>query len=83
MATTIEIDDLRELVAEVLDVTADSVTEDAHFMEDLGVDSLLALELAVALERKFQIRIESHEMTDITRLRDVHELMQRKVSEAA
>ncbi|KUJ65270.1 hypothetical protein ACZ90_48845 [Streptomyces albus subsp. albus] len=79
---SIEIGDLRELIADVLDITPDAVTEDAHFIEDLGVDSLLALELAVSLERTYEIKIESHEIVDVQRLRDVHELMQRKLASA-
>ncbi|MFC0599936.1 acyl carrier protein [Streptomyces palmae] len=77
---SIEIGELRELIADVLDIASDEVTEDAHFIEDLGADSLLALEMAVILERTYEIKIESHEITDVQRLRDVHELLQRKLA---
>lgn len=80
---TVELDELRELIADVLDITPDAVTENAHFIEDLGVDSLLALELAVSLERTYEIKIESHEIVDVQRLSDVHALMQRKLASAA
>lgn len=85
MGTTVDIDvaELRELIADVLDIDADAITEDAHFIEELGVDSLLALELAVTLERRFEIKIESNEIVDVVRLRDVVALLTRKVSEAA
>jgi acyl carrier protein len=76
--TTVDNEELRELVADVLDVDRASVTPDARFVEDLGVDSLLALELAVALERRYQIKIESSEIVDVRRLRDVRDLLNRK-----
>lgn len=81
--TEIDVVELRDLIADVLDISAESITDDAHFIQDLGVDSLLALELAVTLERRFGIKIESNEIVDVVRLRDVVALLGRKVSEAA
>jgi acyl carrier protein len=75
---TIDRDTLRALVADVLDVDPSVVTDDAHFVNDLDVDSLLALELAVTLERDFGIKIESEEVAEVQRLRDVETLLDRK-----
>lgn len=77
--TTVDIAELRELVAEVLDLDAASVTADAHFIKDLGVDSLLALELAVAMERQYNVKIESTEIVDVLSLRDAQRLLSRKL----
>ena len=74
---------VRELIADVLDIAPELVTEDAHFVEDLGVDSLLSLELAVSLEREYEIKIESTEVTDVTRLRDVLGLLRDKLGQRA
>ena len=79
----IDVAELRDLIADVLDLDPESITDDAHFIQDLGVDSLLALELAVTLERRFEIKIESNEIVDVVRLREVVALLRRKVSEAA
>ncbi|PZD95320.1 acyl carrier protein [Paenibacillus sambharensis] len=40
-------------------------------LEELGVDSLMALELAVHLEREFGIRLEEEELASLTRLSDI------------
>lgn len=80
---TVDKDELRELIADVLDIDPDAITDDAHFIEDLGVDSLLALELAVTLERRYQIKIESNEIADVVRLRDASDLLDRKLSSMA
>lgn len=40
-------------------------------LADLGVDSLMALELAVYLEREFSIRLEEDELASIERLADI------------
>ncbi|MBB5800888.1 acyl carrier protein [Saccharothrix ecbatanensis] len=77
---TIDVTELRELVADVLDLPIEKVTDDAHFVEDLGVDSLLSLELAVSLERHYQIKIESNEVSDVVRMRDVMRLLDGKLA---
>ena len=81
--STIDSAELRELIADVLDIEPDLVTDDANFTRDLGVDSLLALELAVTLERHYQIKVESHEVADVQTLADVRTLLSRKVSSPA
>ncbi|WP_033439546.1 acyl carrier protein [Saccharothrix sp. NRRL B-16314] len=77
---TIDAAELRELVADVLDLPIEKITDDAHFVEDLGVDSLLSLELAVSLERHYQIKIESNEVSDVVRMRDVLRLLDGKLA---
>ncbi|WP_447007149.1 acyl carrier protein [Saccharothrix isguenensis] len=77
---TVDAAELRELVADVLDLPLEKITDDAHFVEDLGVDSLLSLELAVSLERHYQIKIESHEVSDVVRMRDVLRLLDGKLA---
>lgn len=46
---------VREIIVEQLGVNADSVTEDASFIEDLGADSLDTVELIMAFEEEFEI----------------------------
>jgi acyl carrier protein len=72
-------DDLQELVADILDVEPEALTDDAHFVDDFGVDSLIALELAVALERRYGVRIAEEEIARVRRMPDVVALVQRKV----
>jgi acyl carrier protein len=53
--------DLKELIISSLnlaDVTPDQIVDDAPlFQEGLGLDSIDALELAVAIERKYRVTI--------------------------
>ena len=83
MAVALDRTELIALIADVLDLNPEVITDDAHFINDLGVDSLLALELAVALERRYQIKIESTEIVDVETLRDVITLLDRKLTIAA
>ncbi|MEU0845018.1 MULTISPECIES: acyl carrier protein [Streptomyces] len=75
----LDLDELRTFVAEVLDVEEEEVTDEADFVKDLGVDSLMALEVMVELEKKYAVKLEEKEMKSITTLRKVHDLLASKL----
>ncbi|WKX70522.1 acyl carrier protein [Streptomyces sp. XD-27] len=79
-AATLDLDELRTLIADVLDVEEEEVTEDAHFVDDLGVDSLMALEVMVELEKKYSIKLGERELKKITCLRAAHDLIAAKLA---
>ena len=41
---------LKEILAEQLDVDADSITKDSMLIEDLGADSLDAIDIVMSVE---------------------------------
>lgn len=55
------------------------VTADANLMDDLGLDSLDSVELALGLEEKFGIEIPEAEMEDVETVSGVVELVQKKM----
>lgn len=81
-AATLDMEDLRETVAEVLDVEEDDLTNDADFISDLEVDSLMALEVMVALERKYGVKLDETELKSITTLRRAYDLLSVKLDGA-
>ncbi|MEK8171047.1 acyl carrier protein [Streptomyces sp. M19] len=58
----LELEDLRAFVADVLDVDEEEVTDEADFVKELGVDSLMALEVMVVLEKRYAIKLQEHEI---------------------
>jgi len=52
---------VKGVVAEKLNVGEDQVTVDAKFVEDLGADSLDQVELIMALEDEFDLKIPEEE----------------------
>jgi acyl carrier protein len=48
---------VREIISEQLGVSADEVTPEASFIEDLGADSLDIVELVMALEEEYGMEI--------------------------
>ncbi|MEV0219285.1 acyl carrier protein [Streptomyces sp. NPDC050704] len=81
-AAVLDKEQLRDLVADVLDLDVAEVTDDADFMEDLDVDSLMALEITVRLEKEYGVRLAEAELTSITSLRGTYDLLDRKLRDA-
>ena len=73
-------DDLRRTVAKVLDVDPSELTDDARFVEDLGGNSLLALEVLVVLEEKYGVTFTRAEVDSLTSLPRTRELLAAKLA---
>lgn len=48
---------VRELIADIIEVEVENVQDETKFVEDLGADSLKALELLAQLEKEYKIKI--------------------------
>lgn len=57
---------LTDLLVDELGLDRDKITTDATFEEDLEVDSLGVVELLMALEDNFDVKIPDEEAEDIT-----------------
>jgi acyl carrier protein len=71
MASTEEIRaELAEIVNEVTGIPADDVQLDKSFTDDLDVDSLSMVEVVVAAEEKFSVRIPDDAVKDLKTVGD-------------
>ena len=61
---------VKEIVVEQLGVSADEVTINASFIDDLGADSLDTVELVMALEEAFECDIPDEEAEKITTVKE-------------
>ena len=57
---------IREMIAENLNIDIETITENASFKEDLGVDSLDLFELVMALEEEFGVEIPTEDLEERT-----------------
>ncbi|GGV11590.1 acyl carrier protein [Streptomyces spectabilis] len=78
----VDLEDLRALVAEELELPLDDVTDDADLKNELDVDSLTAMEVAVQIEKKYRIKIDEEEIKTLTTLTVIHRIVSAKVGAA-
>ena len=60
-----------EIVEEIAGVPADEVTLSKSFVDDLDIDSLSMVEIAVAAQDKFGVEIPDDQLKDLTTVQDV------------
>lgn len=71
---------IKELLVEVANVDRASVTKDAVLKDDLGIDSLYAVELILELETNFNVQIEWEEIKSLITVNDVVKLIEKKTN---
>ena len=70
---------VKKIIVEQLGVEEDEVTPEAHFVEDLGADSLDTVELVMALEEEFEIEIPDEDAEKILTVGKALDYIKEKV----
>ena len=68
---------LGEIIDEIAGVPADEVTPDKTFVDDLDIDSLSMVEIAVAAQDKFGVEIPDDQLKDLKTVQDVIDYVER------
>lgn len=71
-------EEMRTLICEITEL--DELGDDQEF-KSLGVDSMTAIEIVSALERKYAIQVPESELMQITSLNNAFALVQKKIAE--
>ena len=72
---------VREIIVETVNCDADTVVLDAKLGDDLGIDSLDAMEINMALEEAFSISIADEELVKFVKVSDIVSYIDSKVEE--
>ena len=71
--------EIRGLIAQILEVEPEKITPEAKFVEDLGMDSMMALEIVAGIEKKYKVTIPEEKLMKMTSLKDVLGLVKEYV----
>ena len=66
--------EIRSIIAEIIEKEPETISPDAKFYEDLGVDSMMALEILAAIEKKYRIAIPEEKLAELITLRQTMEV---------
>ena len=69
---------IREIIADQLNIEADTITEETAFKEDLGVDSLDLFEMVMALEDEYSVEIPAEDLQNLLTVGDVMKYLKDK-----
>lgn len=58
--------DILEIVSTVIEKAPSEISLDAHLVQEMGADSMMALEILAALEKKYRIVIPEDKLKEMT-----------------
>ncbi|MER7048022.1 MULTISPECIES: acyl carrier protein [Streptomyces] len=73
---------VRDIVADVLEVSAEEIGEGQSFTEDFDADSLLIIEIFSRFEKQLGIEIPQEELADLDNLGAAYALIERHTATA-
>ncbi len=68
------LEELRELIAEVLEIEPGELTDTADFQEEYEADSLRAIEMLARIEKRYRVEIPQKELAGMQNLKAVYEI---------
>ncbi len=80
-----EVPDLEARIGHILTnrlgLASSEIRHEARLVEDLGLDSLDAVELAIATERQFNVAVSEEQVAQLKTVADIVALVQRLLSD--
>ena len=68
-----ELEKIKAIIAEVLNIDADSITADTTFVDDLGADSLDIFQIIMGIEEEYDIELENESVEQLQTVGDAVE----------
>ncbi|MCR5031501.1 MAG: acyl carrier protein [Lachnospiraceae bacterium] len=72
-----EFEKLKQIIADVLNVDVNEITEDSTFTDDLGADSLDLYQIIMGIETEFGLEVDNDEAAKITTVGQAVELIKK------
>ncbi len=72
-----ELEKLKKIIADVLNIDADKITEDTTFVDDLGADSLDVFQIIMGVEEEYDIELDNDTVEQIQTVKDAAEAVRR------
>lgn len=74
-----ELEKIKSIIADVLNIDADSITEDTTFVDDLGADSLDVFQIIMGIEEEYDIEMDNDAVDKIQTVGDAAEAVRAAI----
>lgn len=71
---------VKEVLVRLLRVKPEELKDDVALQDGIGVDSTEMVEIAIALEKTFNIKLDSKEITKSSTLNDMEKIIHSKIT---
>lgn len=69
------------IIAEISGFEEEEIAPDKNFFDDLEIDSIKAIEITVAIEKKFKISVRDEDVPNITTVREAVAMVNSLIDE--
>jgi len=71
--------EIKKAVAAIIEVPETKLADNVKFIEDLGIDSMMALEIVASIEKKYKVIIPEEEIPKMRCLQDIYNALETKL----
>lgn len=75
--------EILSIISDVSGFNKEEITSGANFFKDLEVDSIKAIEITVAIEKKFKISVRDEDVPKLTTVQQAIELVKKLLEQRA
>ncbi|MCU4173570.1 acyl carrier protein [Carboxylicivirga sp. N1Y90] len=68
-----------EFLIDEFEIEQDVIADDAHLIDDLGLESLDFVDIVVIIEKEFGFKVKREEMKDIRVLNDLYDYIEKNM----
>lgn len=68
--------EIKKMISEIAEIPESDIKDDAKFAEDLGIDSMMALEIVASIEKKYKVVVPEEKIPTIRSLENVYQLLE-------
>jgi acyl carrier protein len=68
---------IKDAIAKISDINPEDIADTASFTDDLGLDSLVLLEIAVEIEMQFGLEVHEEDLKQLQTVQDAVEFVQQ------
>ena len=72
-----ELEKIKAIIAEVLNIDVETITADTTFVDDLGADSLDIFQIVMGIEEEYDIELDNDTVEQIQTVGDAAETIRR------
>ena len=74
---------IKQIIADVADLEVSEITDEAHFIDDLELDSLSLLEIGVDVDYEFRLGVSEERLSQLRSIPETVQLVTKVLSQKA
>ncbi len=71
------VQEIKEILSRILETEPENIQPESRFVEDLGMDSMMALEIVASIEKRYKITIPEQDLPKFKTLKDILNLLDK------